>query len=130
LKLKSLVFRLVENWCYYTGECAVCKGAVFVSAQFVLVHVYVTGWVVEYLGTRVAIQFIPVSWHTPGFIGFKELFLCPANFSSGCQMSCSFQSQNTLTFLTMDTNILTLAENICSSRTAINWPITKEELVS
>jgi hypothetical protein len=35
-----------------------------------------------------------------------------------------------VTFLTMDTNILTLAENIRSSRTAVNWPITKEELVS
>ena len=101
----------------------------FVSAQFVVVHVYVTGWVVVCLGARVGIQFIPVFWHTPGFIGFKELFLCPTNFSSECQMSCSFQSKN-VTFLTMDTNILTLAENICSSRTTVNWPITKEELVS
>jgi hypothetical protein len=28
------------------------------------------------------------------------------------------------TFLTVDTNILTLVENVCSSRTAINWPVT------
>jgi hypothetical protein len=27
-------------------------------------------------------------------------------------------------FLTVDTNILTLVENVCSSGAAVNWPVT------
>ena len=76
------------------------------------------------LSAQVGIQFAPVSWHTPGFVGFKELSLCPAKCSSGSQMSCSLPCQTNVTLLTMHTNILTMKENIRSSRAAINQPVT------